>query len=489
MKKYFNSLLTVAMTAALSFSIASCVDNIDNSTKPSDNPQEQASDAQEAKAQKFWSVVSQLVDVDEYTEDYEDKTFEPTYGIAMGTDTSTRYVFTNDAATAAERFADLVERDDIDENTQSYTVDDPDIGTFVYNKGTGRELATVGVRVKQIPSLKKIVYMPGAYANASFNHKAYYRFGDVVSRRIHDPTSLDDENDYYEYWICVRPSFGPEGKGDSHWVSLTDVTTANIKVISASNGRTYYLPTRIGTNKEQMQNLAEMLFAICHYDEWADNISNHHNGLKMFHDFSLSKANFHNANFWHNVNTAWQVLEIPQKIMNLDMMYLTRLTSSDEADNFLGSLHFLYYGYSWWTRTSWNCTLYEAVYENDLTRDSRRNMHKATYNNVTRDMREVDDLDCRNMGTRYKKYYNSFFGDDFPRWIIRHATGKELSSDHNYQVDEPIKGMTEVYRYYNNVARLSKAALKRERPEVTEGWVSRESIKTDNTQEEDDLLR
>ena len=125
-----------AMVVVISLGMVSCVDNIDNSTTPSDKEQQeqQAQDAKQEKSQKFWAVVSQLVDVDDYTDDYEGKTFEPTYGVAQGDD-GTRYVFTNTAAAAAARFADLVERDDIDENTETYTYDDPDVGTLTYTKG------------------------------------------------------------------------------------------------------------------------------------------------------------------------------------------------------------------------------------------------------------------------------------------------------------------------------------------------------------------
>ena len=154
--------LTAAIVAALSLGMASCADKIDNSVTPSDNPQQeqQAADEQQEKAEKFWSVVSHLVDVDEYTPDYENKTFEPVYGVSRG-DNGTRYVFTNTAAAAAERFADLVDvQEGIDENTDSYTFEDADIGTLIYKKGSGRELATVDVSIKQIPGLKKIVYVP-----------------------------------------------------------------------------------------------------------------------------------------------------------------------------------------------------------------------------------------------------------------------------------------------------------------------------------------
>ena len=155
-KSYFQRVLMAAMVVVMGLGMGSCSDNVDNGTTPSEK-EEQELEAKQAKAQKFWAVVSHLVDVDDYTVDYEDKTFEPTYGVTQGTDATTRYVYTNTAAAAAERFADLVGRSDIDENTLSYNYTDPDVGTLVYTKGTGRNLATVKVDIKQIPNLKQII--------------------------------------------------------------------------------------------------------------------------------------------------------------------------------------------------------------------------------------------------------------------------------------------------------------------------------------------
>ena len=462
MMRVYKNLLTAAMVVALGFGMGSCADNIDNSTKPSDNPQQeqQVSDEQAAKAQKYWAIVGQLVDVDDYTDDYEDKTFEPVYGETIGSDTSTRYVFTNDAATAAERFADLVERDDIDENTQTYTVDDPDIGTFTYTKGTGRELATVGVRVKQIPSLKKIVYMPGAYANAKFDGRAYYRFGDVVKRQAEGYDGPVDE-----YWICVRPSFGPEKKGDSHWVCLNVLPKKNIwHYHSSTNSKDYYLPKGLSTNKEQMQNLAELLYAIYNPQKWDKNVGNPNNDkLRMFHDFNKADRGYHNPNFWQSVQNAWRHFNITDLALDMDSI-AAREQFTDNEDMVIPSIRLLHSGHSWWTLTSWNCTLYEATYQNSNA-NGEQNMHDSNLQSIKKNM-ETIAVDCRRMGKEFVNNYVNFFdGDGIYRWAIRHATGKELSSTGDYSTKEQIDGVTDVYRYYRDV--LDDPILTAQ-PEVTE---------------------
>jgi hypothetical protein len=434
-KSFIQMMLTAAMVVVIGFGMGSCVDNVDNGTTPSEKEQ-QEQEAKQAKTQKFWSVVSQLVDVDDYTEDYEDKTFEPTYGVAQGTD-GTRYVYTNTATAAAERFADLVERDDIDENTQTYTYDDPDVGKFVYTKGTGKNLATVEVRVKQIPNLKKIVYVPGAYANGSFQGRAYYRFGDVVARKVGNDT---------EYWICVRPSFGKEGKGDSHWVCLNSLPEKNVKHYhSNTNSKDYYMPENIGNDKENMQNLAEMLYAIYFSEQWEGNVSDIANtNLEMFHDFDKTRYKLHNKYFWQNVRNKWKEARVLESALNYTL-------GENEFMDMLQNqgLHLLYYGYSWWFSTSWFCTLYDACYKNGAA-INEKNMHQVSYKGIEKHMRELN-LDCRVMGQTNLDKYNSFFGDNIPRWVIRHATGKELSNDGQYNVKGAIHGVTTLYRYYQDV--------------------------------------
>ena len=454
--------MTAAVVVAIGLGMVSCVDKADNSVTPSDKEQ-QAEDAKQEKSQKFWAVVSQLVDVDDYTDDYEGKTFEPTYGVAQGDD-GTRYVFTNTAAAAAARFADLVERDDIDENTQSYTYDDPDVGKLVYTKGTGKILATVEVSIKQIPTLKKIVYIPGAYANGNFQGKAYYRFGDVVSRTVVGLGAHGNDTTLTEYWVCVRPSWGMEGKGDSHWVCLNALPKKNVKHYhSKSNGKDYYLPTGLSSSEEHMQNLAEMMFAMANPGEWEENVGQHGaDGLRMFHDLNRNNIKYHNRYFWQSVVRAWRTYNVSEKVLGM--------TSEDMARWYtlhgnMPDIRLLHSGYHWFFTTSWYCTLYEACYSYDNATPAKKNMHSVAYNKVEKHMQEMD-LDCRVMGPDgYDNYSDFFDNDDEPRWTVRHATGKELAADGKYNPKEPIDGVKEVYRYYRDVKPTKNL---NENPEVTQ---------------------
>ena len=309
-KKVFNWMLAAALVFGLSITVTSCKDDDDEPNR--EEPTEQ--EAQQ-KASKFWSVVGQLVSVDDVTEDYEDKTFEATYGIADATNPTTRIVNTNDMKTAAQRFANLVDATGINENTPSYKWSDPDIGSMTYTRsGTAAEWATVDVDIKAVPGLQKIIYRAGGEGdNGKFEGKAYYRFGDVVSREVKvkfdEKKNNDDRGTITEYWICVRPAFGPEGKEDSHWVCVNTVSDKNYKYYHGSNNFHYWLPTALKTDKENMQNFAEMLYAICRPQKWYDNVNEKHtdgklwgfSGVPFFADFKKANLYLHNQYFWKKV--------------------------------------------------------------------------------------------------------------------------------------------------------------------------------------------
>ena len=442
MKKLMNFWLMAALLCGLGLSVTSCKDDDDDSKS-----EEQQQQEQEQQASKFWSVVGQLVSSDDYTADYADKTFEPTYGVADAANATTRIVETNDMATAASYFADLITVDDgstvaIDENTQTYTYSDPDVGTLTYTRGgTASEWATVDVSIKQLPSLRKIVYRQGGEGtNGSFAGKAYYRFGDVVSRTL--------DNGKVEYWICVRPAFGPEEVGDSHWVCLNYLPAKNI-FNYAYQSKSWTVPTGIGTSKKHMQNLAEMLYAICYPDKWHTNADTYHTdgkywgytGMPIFNDFSKANLMYHNQYFWQRVAAAWEKHQIAENAMNVELAKLADCIDRD-------GINLLYNGYSWWTKSSWKCTLYEASFTNGTT-NAEKNLHHAVLRDVKKSMENIK-FDCTTMGAMVSNY-KDFFGDDKYRWVIRHATGEDLNGGSQPAPTAQFQGANihTVYRYYD----------------------------------------
>ena len=441
MKIKLNIWLMAALIFGLGITVTSCSDDDDESIE-----ERQEREARQ-KASNFWNVVGQLVSVDDVTEDYEGKTFEATYGIADPTNATTRIVNTNDMQTAAQRFANLVDAKGINENTASYTWSDPEIGSMTYTRGGDpSNWATVDVDIKAVPGLQRIIYREGgAGDNGKFKGKAYYRFGDVVSRTVqatsnpkktNDERGKDNGGQITEYWICVRPAFGPEGKEDSHWVCVNTVTDKNYKYYKSSQDKDYWLPTNLGTDKENMQNFAELLYAICNPNEWYTTADLHHkdgmlwgfDGVPIFTDFKKANLQYHNGKFWENVQNKWKDFGIAEKALNLN--------SLDQLNNIISNdgVRLLYNGYSWWFTSSWNCELWEAVYT-DGGKKEEYNMHLVKYNNPEKNMKNMS-FDVREMGKNLVNY-DGFFGDGKYRWAIRHATGKELATDKKFDVKKP----------------------------------------------------
>ena len=437
LKKLFIGLL-VPVILSLGLGITSCVKD--------PTPEEQQKQKKE-QASRFWKVAGQLVSVDDITDDYQDKTFEPTIGTPAAGDPLTRIVSTNSLRAAVERFNRLVDGS-ITNETGTYTFDNPDVGTLTWTKNSdGKAWATVDVNIKQIPRLKTIVYQSPEQGNENgkFDGKSYYRFGDVVKRTY---------KGVEEYWICVRPCFGPEGKEKSHWVcvnALPEGDDGNVFKYDSENWTGHFwIPTELGTNKEHMQGFAEMLYAICQPGNWERNVSLYStegifgpDGLPFFHDFHGSNLYLHNKYFWQNVQDAWIRNNIAQKALNLGGL-------GDLADNIESDgVNLLYYGYSWWTWWDDELTLYQASYTNGSSNEEL-NLHHASYDEIVKNVNGIAKLDFRKMGSN-KDDYKAFFGDNKLRWVIRHATGAELSETGDHGPQQPLSGVEEVYRYYHDV--------------------------------------
>jgi hypothetical protein len=466
MKKNFYFLLMAVLVCGLSLSVTSCKDddknNDDEGEVFTDGPQ----DTQDETVAKFWNVVGELVDKDDITDDYKGKTFDPIIGIEDPDNPQARIVYTNSPELAAERFAHLVDIDPqlVTEETPSYIWNDPDIGTMTYTKGDGNTAwATVDVKIQQVPKLEKIIFrsITQGDENASKEavkggKRAYYRFGDIIA-------ATDQNLNAVAYWICVRPAFNPEGKGDSHWISVSPLPQKNLYTWKYENvnkkkkinvKRTYVLPTGLGTYEEHMQNFAELLFAILHPGTWQDNVNKYAScdkkgkptGMRMFHDFHSYNVKYHNKFFWQNLRFQYYDEKLFEKVFGMSFDDMKQIVDKD-------GLYLLYNGKTW---KSGNApTLYQAHYFNTpggvnanmQTKKPLSQVKKAVYdkNDPSKDI-ELDVSTC----TMEKPYYinEKFFGDSHPRFIIRHATAAELHIYKKYDNREQLQDYYEVYRYY-----------------------------------------
>ncbi len=462
--------LFIVMLSAVVLVIGACQKGL--------TPEEQQAIQEQEKAEKteqFWDVVGQLVAASDVTEDYKGKTFEPMIGIADASDSQARIVKSNSAAAAARSFADLVNVYTITEQTPTYIWSNPEVGTLTYTKTDGTSSwAEVKVEIPSIPHLSKIIYRSVEQSgnNGSFSYAAYYRFGDVVKRNNADGKE--------EYWVCVRPAFGPEGKEDSHWMCVGSLPSQNLWSYPASNGVTYVLPTKLDVSKEHMQNFAEMLFAMCYPEEWQANVFNHSKvgwtgpyGLPIFHDFSRNNAGLHNDVFWSNVAQMW-------KDKGLDNAVLGTSLERVAQELKVSGIHFLYKGYSWWTGTSNFATLYQAKYVNTPDGEHANMQTASPFLDIKRQMvknkNEQDNI--KEFTVKDRKYVINlqFFGDESPRYIVRYAKGSDLASNGKMPaVDQAIPGVEDVYRYYKDV--LPVKDLKAHAPETTKAAIVNDTQK------------
>ncbi|MCR4583326.1 MAG: hypothetical protein K5764_07205 [Prevotella sp.] len=144
------------------------------------------------------------------------------------------------------------------------------------------------------------------------------------------------------------------------------------------------MPTGIGKNEEQMENLAEMLYAIVRPSAWQKAIDNEPapgfftSGTPMFHDFRRKYKEYHNQFFWQRVQDAWREQKLVETLFGF------------EYDKFEGwfqlggvGLHFLVSDFSWWESISNMLTLYEYNYQATM---EDLNMHHVTHQDVKQDI-------------------------------------------------------------------------------------------------------
>jgi hypothetical protein len=468
MKKYFRFALMALLMGGLALSVSSCKDDDDSETNKegSDDNTEAAADESRDAAQRFWSVASQLVGPFEVTDDYASKTFQPTIGQADGNST-VRVVNTGSMAAAAQRFASLTGAD-VNEETTSYTFEDDAVGRLVYTKtNDGTSLATVDVSIKQIPDLQRIVFKTEQQMgdNGKFAGTPYYSFGDVVLAY--------SEYNKPEYWICVRPALGMAGKEDTHWVSVSPLPQKNIYHYSGKKKQIdFNMPKYLNSNYEQMQNLAELLYAMFNGEQWEKNTDEYStesmlgyaSGLPIFGDLLYTRVKYFNRFFWQTVNRYWEKNDLFHLVFGYSIDEMRQIVNGD------GGLHMVYDS-KWSTSVSDSPSIYEYVFKNGDRVKS--NMHDYKKKTTTKDVMSGQGIkvDCVSQYQDSHWVLPEFFGDDQPRFIVRSATGRELLGT-KPSVYASIQGgklqITDFY-VYNDQRKIAPGP--QTEPEVLEGMM------------------
>ena len=436
--------------------LSSCSDsNKELSEEEKEQQAEQQADQDMADAATFWQVVGQLTD-DVMPDDWRNATYEPAIGDADGTNTAVRIVNTADIETAAERFAGLTGTA-VTASTTTYTYQNDLVGTLTYRQTGGTSLAIVDVSIRQMPGLKQIVYKTpeqiGDGGNGSFDGTAYYRFGDVVKKQNVDGL--------WDYWICVRPAFGPANKGDSHWITLSKLPSPYIKTVNKTVNRvklTHVMPKSLGTKTEHMQNMAELLYAMTHSETWATNLStnNGYKTLKYFKDFDYTKVfKYNNDVFFKDV---YQTM--PSSVFK-EIFGLSKQQMAAELEE--DGLHLVYNSA---TMSGNNITLNVAKYSG--TNLKTETLYKQT---TTHDTESFD------IYAMTKNHYITAVTADqgtFKMWVCRYATGSTLAKGSRetpatFDKYRRLPNCEDVFVYNRDVDKLDMEDLRNTPPRESRG--------------------
>ncbi len=429
---HLSTLLVLCVAILSQLTLTSCKDE-ELTEEEKQQKQEQENDRQFLLTSEFWQVVGQLSNAEVLPDDWQHATFEPGIGEASDKSSTTRIVPTNEAEAAAESFEHLTGADVTGLDSYEWK---RDFGTLTYQRlhdGTG--WAAVDVDIKQMPGLKRIVYCTPEQQglNASVPGVPYYRFGDVIKKK--------NENDEWEYWVCVRPCFGPEKKGDMHWMCLGNLPDKNIKSYTYK-GRTWYWPVSLTTNYEHIKNLSEMTFAILDPTRWADHYQNNPNEY-MFHDFSTANIKYHNRYFWQLVQDAWNTpLPGEGDKTVADLLFhrsIETLQTSKQLNYFYGSAS----GPGTWSWYMKMQAISVLIHTADPTGFQCRDLVKKNVNESC----EHTDFDIRWYSDNGYSDQDNFFKKNVYIYPLRYATGKTLlgSQPNYYQSMAGPNGIQDVY--------------------------------------------
>ena len=452
-------MLMLAVVLGLGICITSCNDD---EGAQSEQRNEDADPLDTDEAQVAWRWLCALTDAESLTKDWAKKTYQPTVGVASEDNQTTRIMVVADLDEAKANFADLADVVTSRLN-EEYTVSQIGVGrmTWTPSKQGAQNLAEVAVDTKLIPQLQKLVYCTkdqvgvNGIFGSNVTGTAYYRFGDVISRK-------NDVDNSTEYWICVRPSFEQNDKGDSHWIRIfnkkvnNDLPQKNIyssyNQVQKYNYNTIKLPTSLKYKREHLNNFTNFVLALLDPEDYANrvDVNGTKNGLGGF-DY-----NYHGVGFLKRVAQFWDDTEIDGQTLWQVLFNRTHEQMQNEMKNMI----LLYKGYRWRIGTTgyvWEFKASrEAGFQKSAPGSESDDMVLYDFGNEGYDITRYISADGINQNTGGPVQFG--VNGDY-RWVVTYATGDELMQTGKYLPYAEMNGYQDVYRYNEKTGQQTQSKL------------------------------
>ena len=257
-KPNWSWLLMAAMTLLLSCSDDDHLSADDIEPEPTEEELAELAAADRLEAANY--VIRAFAGLDALPDNWETSTFEPQEGVVVDEAKPTvRSVIVENQEEADQYFVNITPDEAREATGSGYRYSVEGIGSISYQRvNSSTCFATIDVALRQMPKLTQIRLVPESEVptNAKFDGKPYYGIGSSVK-----------DKDSGRYYICIRPSGGPNRKEYAYFVTFdvkaidTSKKTVDLYTIDNNGKKT---KTKADTSGEWVygKNLVEKRFAL-----------------------------------------------------------------------------------------------------------------------------------------------------------------------------------------------------------------------------------
>lgn len=458
MKKTLHFWLMALLVGGLSMAVTSCKDDDKDDGGNNDNEEYVPNELDETDIARLW--LTGLTDAEgAFADNWDTKTYEPSYGIESETHPTTRIISVTDIEYARQHFASVTGLS-FDKLSTVATSEAGEYGTLTWTPSAAGadNLAVVDVNTKLIPHLTRIVYCRpdqiGDNGDDVWGGTSYYRLGDVI----------EDTQGYY--WVCVRPAFGPNQEQESLWVSVINASESgkslsknmvpgipNKNIYSTQdnkwNSNTILLPTELGSKLEHTHYFSSLIWALLDPVAYHKSVGNGDKSPAL----CGYEYQYHGEKFLNRVAEQWTENHIWEKLFNrtYDQMKKVKKTC------------YYYAGYHWkFPRSTDNADMplhitqkYEKTSSTDYDADRVKGNYKMKGAGYGFDVRRYcgdpkQNPNCASTGRDKMAPAKQFSDGGDAYWVIRGISGHKLHGVYkasSLSIYSNIKNVNEVYRY------------------------------------------